>query len=84
MLVLALLWWAWSAYVWAANAEDAGSPALRATLLVALLLIFIVGLTIPEAFGRYAALFAIAYAGVRFLRSRSPPPPSTARPETIR
>ena len=67
MLVLALLWWAWSAFVWAANAEDADSPTLRATLLVALLLIFVVGLTIPEAFGADAALFAIAYAGVRFM-----------------
>ena len=29
MLVLALVWWAWSAFVWAANAQDAASRALR-------------------------------------------------------
>jgi low temperature requirement protein LtrA len=29
MLVLALIWWAWSAFVWAANAQDPDSPTLR-------------------------------------------------------
>ena len=67
MLVLALVWWAWSAFVWAANAEEAGSPTLRAALLVALLPIFIVGLTIPRAFGADAVLFVFAYAAVRFI-----------------
>ena len=67
MLVLSLVWWAWSAFVWAANAQDAESPTLRAALLLALLLIFIVGLTIPLAFGADAILFATAYAGVRFI-----------------
>ncbi|MDQ6804761.1 MAG: low temperature requirement protein A [Actinomycetota bacterium] len=67
LLVLALVWWAWSAFVWAANAEDAESPTLRAALLVALLAIFIVGLTIPEAFGSESLLFALAYAAVRIL-----------------
>ncbi|MDQ6777036.1 MAG: low temperature requirement protein A, partial [Actinomycetota bacterium] len=67
LLVLALVWWAWSAFVWAANAEEAGSPTLRAALLVALLPIFIVGLTIPEAFRTEAVLFTVAYAAVRFL-----------------
>ena len=67
MLVLALIWWAWSAFVWAANAEDADSPALRAVLLIALLPIFVVGLTVPGAFGTESALCVIAYAAVRFL-----------------
>jgi low temperature requirement protein LtrA len=67
MLVLALVWWAWSAFVWAANAQDAASPTLRATLLLALLPVFIAGLTIPSAFGADATLFATAYAVVRFM-----------------
>jgi len=67
MLVLALVWWAWSAVVWAANAQDAASPTLRATLLLALLPVFIAGLTIPSAFGADATLFATAYAVVRFM-----------------
>jgi low temperature requirement protein LtrA len=67
MLVLALVWWAWSAFVWVANAEDADSPALRLTLLAALLLIFVSGLAIPGAFGDQATLFAATYAGVRLM-----------------
>jgi low temperature requirement protein LtrA len=67
MLVLALVWWAWSAFVWAANALDAESPTLRAALLAALILIFIAGLAIPHAFGAHATLFVTTYAGVRFI-----------------
>ena len=67
MLVLALVWWAWSAFVWVANAEDAESPVFLLTLLAALVLIFISGLAIPDAFGERATLFALTYAGVRFM-----------------
>jgi low temperature requirement protein LtrA len=67
MLVLALVWWAWSAFVWAANAEDPGSPVLRGVLLLATILIFIAGLALPHAFSDHATLFATTYAGVRFL-----------------
>jgi low temperature requirement protein LtrA len=65
MLVLALMWWAWSAFVWAANAEPEDSPALRVSLLGGLLLIFIAGLALPHAFGSEAVLFAVTYALVR-------------------
>ena len=67
MLVLAFVWWAWSAFVWVANAEDAESPVFLLTLLAALVLIFISGLAIPHAFGERATLFALTYAGVRFM-----------------
>jgi low temperature requirement protein LtrA len=67
MLVLALVWWAWSAFVWAANAQDTESQAMRAILLSGMLLIFITGLALPQAFGADATLFAATYAGVRFL-----------------
>jgi len=67
LLVLALVWWAWSAFVWAANAEEEEAPALRLILLVAMVLIFVAGLAIPRAFAGEATLFAATYAGVRFL-----------------
>ena len=67
MLVLALVWWAWSAYVWAANAEQEESRVLRGVLLLAMVLIFIAGLSLPHAFGDRATLFACSYAGVRLL-----------------
>jgi low temperature requirement protein LtrA len=67
MLVLALIWWAWSAFVWAANAQDPDAAVLRGVLLLATVLIFIAGLALPEAFGREGTLFAVTYAGVRLL-----------------
>ncbi len=67
MLVLALVWWAWSAYVWAANAQVATSPDASACLLISAVAIFISGLSIPHAFGSEGTLFAVSYAVVRFL-----------------
>jgi low temperature requirement protein LtrA len=65
MLVLALVWWAWSAYVWVTNAQDPDSPLLRFALLTAGGVIFIAGLAVPHAFGSEGVLFAISYAIVR-------------------
>ncbi|MGZ4168810.1 MAG: low temperature requirement protein A [Solirubrobacteraceae bacterium] len=67
MLVLALVWWAWSAFVWAANAQEEQSRTLRACLLAGTVLIFVVGLAVPSAFGPTSLLFASSYAAVRFL-----------------
>jgi low temperature requirement protein LtrA len=67
MLVLALVWWAWSAYVWAANAQTATSRTLEACLLVSSVAIFIAGLAVPHAFGGEGWLFAAAYAVVRLV-----------------
>jgi low temperature requirement protein LtrA len=67
MLVLALVWWAWSAYVWAANAQAADSPTLRVCLLISSISIFIAGLSVPHAFGSEGLLFAVTYAIVRLL-----------------
>jgi low temperature requirement protein LtrA len=67
MLVLALVWWAWSAFVWASNAQDPQAGTFRAVLLLASGLIFISGLALPRAFGAEATLFAATYAGVRLL-----------------
>jgi low temperature requirement protein LtrA len=67
MLVLALVWWAWSAFVWAMNAHDPNEPPIRGVLFVAMILTFIVALAVPTAFGADATTFALAYAGVRLL-----------------
>ncbi|MFL5863600.1 MAG: low temperature requirement protein A [Solirubrobacteraceae bacterium] len=67
MVVLALVWWAWSAFVWAANAHDEQSRTLRSCLLAGTVLVFVVGLAVPTAFGRNSLLFASAYAAVRLL-----------------
>lgn len=67
MLILALVWWAWSAFVWAANAESEKSPVLRVVMLAASAFIFIAGLALPQAFGSEGMLFAVTYAVVRLL-----------------
>lgn len=67
MLLLALVWWAWSAFVWAANAEQEESRVLRGVLLVGSVFIFVAGLSLPQVFGHRATLFACAYTGVRLL-----------------
>lgn len=67
MLVLALIWWAWSAFVWAANAQAANELSFRACLLLATVVIFITGLAVPEAFHGEGTLFAVTYAIVRLL-----------------
>jgi low temperature requirement protein LtrA len=67
LLLLALVWWAWSAFVWAANAEDEDSRLLRVVLLVALVMMFLAGVALPSAFLGEAAVFVASYAAVRFL-----------------
>jgi low temperature requirement protein LtrA len=67
LLVLALVWWAWSAFVWAVNVQDARSRVLQALLLASMVLIFVSGLALPHAFGENGTLFAVTYAGVRLL-----------------
>jgi low temperature requirement protein LtrA len=67
MLVLALIWWAWSAFVWVTNAYDPEAPQLRAVLVAAMILSFVVALAVPGAFGDEATTFVLAYAGVRLL-----------------
>ena len=70
MLVLALIWWAWSAFVWASNALEADSRLLRGYLLLATVLIFIAGLALPRAFGHEAILFTGAYVLVRVVHMK--------------
>jgi low temperature requirement protein LtrA len=67
MLILALEWWAWSAFVWAANAQENDSATLRLTLLIASAFIFVSGLAIPQAFESESLLFAVTYAVVRLM-----------------
>jgi low temperature requirement protein LtrA len=49
LLLLALLWWTWSAYAWLGNQARADEGLLRAGMAIAMAAIFVVALTIPEA-----------------------------------
>ena len=50
IVLLALLWWAWCSYAWLGNQAHADEGVVRATLIVAMAAMFVVALSIPEAF----------------------------------
>jgi low temperature requirement protein LtrA len=73
LLVLALLWWTWSAYAWLGNQARADTGVVRAAMAVAMAALFVVALTVPEAWhdaegGLYGPLVLVgAYLVVRCL-----------------
>jgi low temperature requirement protein LtrA len=50
LLVLALLWFAWSSYAWLGNQAKADEGVLRLALVVAMVCVFFAALAIPNAF----------------------------------
>jgi len=65
MLVLALLWWAWTAYAWLTSVIEPEEGAVRVVMFGAMAAMLIVALSVPGAFGERALTFAIAYGVVR-------------------
>ncbi len=51
LVLLALLWWAWCSYAWLGNQARADEGLIRASLMTAMAAMFVVALTIPEAWG---------------------------------
>jgi low temperature requirement protein LtrA len=49
LLLLTLLWWTWSSYTWLGNQARADEGLLRAGMVVAMAAMFVIALTIPEA-----------------------------------
>jgi low temperature requirement protein LtrA len=65
LLVLALLWWAWTGYAWLTSVIDPEEGAVRLALFAAMAALLIAALTVPDAFGDRALEFALAYGVVR-------------------
>jgi low temperature requirement protein LtrA len=65
MLVLALLWWAWTAYAWLTSVVDPEEGSVRLALFAAMAALLIAALTVPNAFTDRALEFALAYGAVR-------------------
>jgi low temperature requirement protein LtrA len=68
-LVLAMVWWAWSAYAWMTNAIDVENAVTRLIVFAAMVAGFFMALAVPDAFQDEAAWFAVAYFVVRVLHS---------------
>jgi low temperature requirement protein LtrA len=67
MLLVAALWWAWTAYAWLTSTMDVDEGGVRLVILSAMGTMLVVALAVPDAFGDDAVLFGAAYLLVRLL-----------------
>src|SRR6266513_2855955 len=67
LLLLAALWWAWSAYAWLTNTLDPEEGSIRLAVLAAIGAMLVVSLAAPRSFGSDAVTFGVAYFVVRAL-----------------
>jgi low temperature requirement protein LtrA len=65
MLVLGLLWWAWTGYAWLTSVVDPEEGAVRMAIFAAMAALLVVALSVPEAFDQHALAFALSYGVVR-------------------
>jgi len=68
LLVLGVLWWAWTGYAWLTSVIDPEEGVVRLAIFVSMAALLVVSLCVPEAFDESALLFAGAYAIVRFVQ----------------
>ena len=61
VLVLAALWWAWTAYAWLTNTVDPEEGVVGTALLVALIAMFVAALAVPGVFDDDGVLFGAAF-----------------------
>jgi low temperature requirement protein LtrA len=61
VLVLAALWWTWSAYAWLTNTVDPEEGVVGAALLVSLIAMFVAALVVPNVFDDEGVLFGAAF-----------------------
>jgi low temperature requirement protein LtrA len=67
MLVLATIWWTWSAYGWLTNTIDPEEEIARLTIFLAMAAMLVVALATPKAFSDHGVLFACSFFVVRTL-----------------
>jgi len=65
LLVLGMLWWAWTGYSWLTSVIDPEEGAVRLVMFGAMAALLLVSLCVPEAFGNLALAFALIYGAVR-------------------
>src|SRR6476469_8900147 len=65
LLVLGMLWWAWTGYSWLTSVIDPEEGAVRLVMFGAMAALLLVSLCVPEAFGDLGLAFALIYGVVR-------------------
>ncbi|MBB2923513.1 low temperature requirement protein A [Cellulomonas cellasea] len=53
LVVLALLWWSWTAFAWLSNHAHADEGVVRVAMTTAMVALFVGGLVLPDAFGAH-------------------------------
>jgi low temperature requirement protein LtrA len=73
VLVIMLLWWAWTGYAWLANVSSAEERPIKLAILAGMAAMFVLALCIPEAFDdlpgglRGPVVLAVCYALFRLM-----------------
>jgi low temperature requirement protein LtrA len=67
--VLLVVYWAWNYTTWMANWFDPDVPAVRLVLAGVMLASLLMAVSIPEAFGDHALLFAASYCALQVARN---------------
>ena len=67
LLVLALVWWAWSGYAWLTSTVDPEQALPRVVMFLAMGAMLIVALATPGAFAEDGEVWAAGYIAVRLL-----------------
>jgi low temperature requirement protein LtrA len=65
LLVLGMLWWAWTGYAWLTSVLDPEEGAVRLVMFGAIAALLLVSLCVPDAFGNLGLAFALIYGVVR-------------------
>jgi low temperature requirement protein LtrA len=69
MVVLAIIWWAWSGYTWLTSTVDPELVLPRVVMFAAMAAMLLVALATPGAFGDDGVLWGVAYLAVRLLHA---------------
>jgi low temperature requirement protein LtrA len=67
MLMLAALWWAWTAYAWLTSTMDVDEGGVRLAMLASMGAMLLAALAVPGAFTHDAVLFGAFFLAVRLL-----------------
>jgi low temperature requirement protein LtrA len=65
LLVFAVLWWGWTGYAWLTNMLEPEEGRVRGAMFAAMAGMLVAALAVPEAFGRNALVFGLAYLVLR-------------------
>jgi low temperature requirement protein LtrA len=66
VLILGLLWWAWTGYAWLTSVVNPEEGAVRIAMFAAMAALLVAALSVPDVFGDEGMVFAAAYGAVRF------------------